>query len=426
MFRFLILSLFFPGIGFTESAAQSGFGSMNRLSEMLIKQRWQTHRQISGMAGFSLIGAQWRGVALLNLEIASYPFGVKLRGDMRQGPLGRYNPDWDEAYDLLRLIQFARVQTDHLYVRVGPIQDLRLGIGHVVNHYRSSTSWDARTVGLELAWTRGAFHFSGFTADVLLDNLVGGRVSLDLPYTSRLGANYVNHSPTELTAWSIDFESELFETARIAFAPYASYAWYTKFGDGLAFGADVRGTDFLDIMNFRLRVGAFYSSRHFIPGYIGSLFSVSNHRNRIVRGDSDLDRIEPKDFTGLTLREASGVNDLLTEFELQIGQSFWIASSWRRHFGSQPLSEFYFRLFMRSGAFDHLEIGVDRLGERILTDIFTDFSEQSALLFATVIRVQSSIFLQAEARYTFEPVGSGLHYLVQRRFEPTLGIQINF
>ncbi len=399
---------------------------MNQLSEILVRQRWQTHRQISGMAGFSLIGPQWRGIALLNLEVARHPFGIQLRGDMRQGPLGRYNPDWDEAYDILRLIRYARIQTDQLYVRIGHIRDLRLGIGHVVNHYRSSTSWDARTIGLELAWTNGRVGFSGFTADLFLDNLVGGRVSLDLPYASQLGINYASHSPTKLAAWSIDLESEIFETARVVFAPYASYAWYTTYGDGLALGADIRSSGFLDVLSFRLRVGAFYSSRHFIPGYIGTLFSVSNPRNRIIRGDSDLEHIKPSDFTGLTLEEARGVNDLLTELELQLGESFWIAYSWRRHFGSQPLSEFYFRLFMRNSTFNHLEVGVDRLGERRFSDIFTAFSEQSALLFATVIQIRGSIFLRAEARYTFEPIGSGLHYLVQRRFEPTLGFQTNF
>ncbi|MCY3593669.1 MAG: hypothetical protein OXH01_00310 [Bacteroidetes bacterium] len=426
MYRLLFLGLLIAPISLADCIAQSGFGGMNQLSEKLVEQRWQTHRQLDVMGGVSLIGAQWRGLALLNLEAANYPFALRLRGSARQGPLGRYAPDWDEAYDFLRLIQFARVQADNHYARIGPIRDMRHGIGHVVNHFSSSASWDARTIGAELAWARGIFEFSGFTADVLFNNLVGARVSLDLPYTSELGINYANHHPTNLTAWSIDLQSELFETGRIAFAPYVSYAWYTRYGDGLAFGADVRSLGFLDILSFRIRVGAFYNSRHFIPGYIGTLFSVNNSQNRIIRSGADLQRIASGDFAGLLLQEARGVNDLLTEFELQIRDTFWIAYSWRRHYGAQRLSELYFRLFMKAGDYFNLEVGVDRLGERTFADVFTAFSEQSALIFATDLRIRGSIFLRTEARYTFEPIDPVPHYLVQRRFEPTLGIRVSF
>lgn len=412
----------FPGV----CIAQDGFGAMNRLSERLVQQRWQTYRKIDAAAGISLIGAQWRGFGWVNLDVADYPFGARLNGSVRQGPLGHYRPDWDEAYDLLRVIQFIRVQTDRIYARIGPLVDMRHGIGHVVNHYSSSTLWDTRKIGFELAIDKGGVAVSGFTADLLLNNLIGARVGLRLPYSSKLGINYANHYPTRLEAWSIDWQKELFETGRIVFAPYVSYAWYPKYGDGLAFGADVSSLGFLDLLSFRLRVGAFYNSRHFIPGYIGTLFSVSNPQNRIVRSGADLRDIQPEDFSGIHLEGARGINDLLTEFQLQIRDTFWITYSWRRHYGSQALSEFHFRLFMRGEDYFTLEVGVDRLGERAFSGIFTSFSEQSALTFATVLRLQGAIFLRTEARYTFEPIDSGPHYLVQRRFEPTIGTRVNF
>ena len=398
---------------------------MNQLSEKLVQRRWQVHKQVNAMAGVSLIGAQWRGLASLNFELAKHPFAVQLAGNLRQGPLGRYAPDWNETYDVLRLIRFARVQTQNMYARIGPIEDMRLGIGHVVNHYRSSVSWDTRTIGSEVAWSGNRFHLSAFTADILFNNLIGARGSVNLPYSSKLGVNYANHIPTDLVAWSIDLQSEVFETGRIAFAPYVSYAWYTQHGDGLAFGADVQSSGFLDVLSFRLRVGAFYSSRHFIPGYIGTLFSVNNPQNRIIRRGAVLGNIMPEDYAGLLLREARGINDLITEFDLQILERFRIAYSWRRHFGSQPLSEFHFRLFMRQGAYFNLQVGVDRLGEHRFTDIFSSFSEQSALILVNILRIRQSVFLRTEARYTFEPIESGTHYLVQRRFEPTLGIRIH-
>lgn len=426
MYRFLFFGLFILQANLLECRGQNRFGEMNRLSEKLIHQKWQTHLKFSAAGGVSLIGSQWRALAWLNLEAARYPFGVRMSGNIRQGPLGRYTPDWDEAYDVLRLIQFVRIQTDHLYARIGSIRDMRHGIGHIVNHYNSSTSWDSRTIGVELAWAGKILKLNGFSSDLLLNNLVGARASLDLPSVGILGVNYANHTPTNLEAWSLDLQHPLFETGRIVFAPYISYAWYTEHGDGLAFGADISSSDFLDLLSFKLRVGAFYSSRHFIPGYIGTLFSVSNPQNRIVRSDADLNNIVPEDYSGIVLRQARGVNDLLTEFQLQIRESFWIAYSWRRHFGAQPLSELYFRLFMRGGAYFNLEVGIDRLGERKFLDVFSPFSEQSALTFATDVNIRKSIFLRVEARYTFEPVESSLHYLVQRRFEPTLGLRTTF
>lgn len=426
-----ILSRFFQvlicmcSITYLECTAQSGFGSEKHLSEQLVRQRWQSHQQVNTMAGLSLIGSQWRGFTSVHLGYFRYPFSAKLDGTLRYGPLGGYTPDWDNAYDLLRVIEFARIQTDHLYIRIGPIQDLRLGIGHIVNHYRSSTSWDDRTVGAEMSWDAKKISIQGFTADLLLNNLIGVRATADVFLGIKIGVNYSNHLPSDLIAWSLDLEREVFETARVVFAPYVSFARYPKHGEGLAFGADVRSSGFLDLLSFRLRVGAFYNSEGFIPGYIGTLFSVNNPTNRIIRNNSDIEILSHDSFSGILLEESRGINDLLTEFELQIQDTFWLAYSWRRHFGGQPLSELYFRLFVRGGQYFTLEVGVDRLGERVFGNIFSAFSEQSSLMFATVLRVSHSIFLHTEARYTFEPIDDIPNYLVQRRFEPTLGIRLN-
>ena len=170
------------------------------------------------------------------------------------------------------------------------------------------------------------------------------------------------------------------------------------------FGDDVQSAGFLDLLSFRLRVGAFYNSRHFIPGYVGQLFGVSNSHNRIIRNGADLDSIVQDDFAGLILEEARGVNDLLTAFSLQIKESFWIEYSWRKHFGSQPLSELHFRLFVKRGPYFTLEVGVDRLGEHTFLDVFAPFTEQSGLTFATTLHIRKAFFLHTEARYTFEPI----------------------
>ncbi|MCY4001640.1 MAG: hypothetical protein OXF84_12660 [Bacteroidetes bacterium] len=423
MIRILTLLLLLFHVTHLRGFAQEGFGSEHLLSE---QQHSQSYQIVHSQSGLSLIGTQWRGLASMNLHYAKDPFALQLRGRVTYGRQGHYTPDADELYDVLRVIQFLRIKTEHLYVRIGPIQEMRLGIGHTVNHYRSSTSWDARMIGSEIHWNHQRFTMQGFTSDLLLNDLIGGRVAVQLPSEFTLGVNYSNHFPTNLTAWSVDIKHALFRTGKIAFAPYVSYANYTQYGDGLAFGADIQSAWIWDVLKFRFRVGAFYSSRHFIPGYIGALFHVSNSHNRILKRGSDITAVTPDDFSGISLKEARGVNDLLTEFQLQIMDSFWLAYSWRRHFGGQPLSEFYFRLSFRGRRHFRMDLGIDRLGVHTFGDVFRPFSEQSTLLFSTIIPIINNIFLHTDVMYTFEPVGSMPHYRVQRRFESTLGIQIHY
>ncbi|MXZ05042.1 MAG: hypothetical protein F4Y90_06015 [Rhodothermaceae bacterium] len=85
----------------------------------------------------------------------------------------------------------------------------------------------------------------------------------------------------------------------------------------------------------------------------------------------------------------------------------------------------HFRLFVKRGPYFILEVGVDRLGERTFLGIFNPFAEQSGLTFATTLHIRKAFFLHTEARYTFEPIESGPHYLVQKRFEPLVGIRVN-
>ena len=417
MIRVLTLLLIVFPVIHHASIAQEGFGSEHLLSE---QQPRKSYQLIHSQAGFSLMDTHWRGLSTISIYYANDLFSALLSGRMTYGRMGRYTPDWDELYDVFRVIQYLRIHTDNLYVRIGPIQDVRLGIGHIVNHYRSSASWDTRMVGAEINWRHQWFTLQGFTSDLLLNDLIGSRVTVQFPPDMIFGINYANHLSTETMAWSIDVDHELFQTGRIAFAPYVSYAWYTQYGDGLAFGADVRSSWIWDFLNFRFRIGAFYSSRHFIPGYIGTLFHVSNSHNRILRRGTD------DDFTGITLKEARGVNDLLTEFQLQIMDSFWLAYSWRRHFGGQPLSELYFRLSFRGRRHFQMDLGIDRMGVHTFTDVFRPFSEQSALQFSITIPIIKKAFLHTDVIHSFEPVGPMPHYRVQKRFEPTLGIQIQY
>ncbi len=415
-------------------AQPTPFGSEGDLREQLQPQWWRREKALFAMGGLSLIGAQWRAAASARLELVTRPVTMRLIGTLRAGPLGRYAPDVDEPYDILRLVDFARYnapQSRPIHLRVGLLDGMRLGIGHVVNFYSTSVAWDRRTVGAEFSYGGRALTIAAFTGDVLLGGIAGGRVTAHPLFFSRglsarttqLGVNYViDRAPNaRLEAYSADLQVELFATGGVGFAPYLSYAWYPDYGDGLAFGADLHAAEFLDLVTFRLRIGVFYNSRQFIPGYVGSLYSVHNVHARILKASGN-------GVAGVPIQESRGANDLLTEFKLEVAPSFSLWYYYRRHFGSQALSEFHFRLFVQSGSRLRFEVGIDKLGTAGFLGIFEDFDDQSALVFGTDYRILGPFYLHVLARYSFELVArvDAPRYLVQRRFEPFAGVRLLF
>ena len=418
------------------AVAQPGaqFGSQGDLREQLQPQWWRRDKTVVAMGGLSLIGAQWRAAATARLEMVTRPVTMRLVGTLRMGPLGHYSPDLDEPYDLLRLVDFVRYnapRTRPVHLRMGLLDGMRLGIGHIVNFYSTSVAWDQRTVGAEFSYGGPALSIAGFTGDLRLHGVSGGRVAANPLYFSRLpvaryariGLNYVvDRMPdARLTAYSADLQLELFTAGGVHFDPYVSYARYLGHGGGLAFGADFHSVEFLDLISFMLRIGAFYNDRRFIPGYFGSLYMVQNRHARILRASGG-------GTAGVALDKSRGASDLLTEFKLEVPPGFSLWYYYRRHFGGQALSEFHFRLFVRNGEKLRFEVGVDKLGRAGFLGIFDDFDDQSALVFGADYRILPPFHVSVQARYSYELVDdtAAPRFLVQRRFEPVAGIRLQF
>ena len=414
------------------AAQPAPFGSQGDLREDLQPQWWRRDKVMLTSGGLSLIGAQWRATANVRLELVTRPALMRLQGTLRVGPLGRYEPDVDEAYDLLRVVNFVRLNTSRirpLHLRAGLLDGMRLGIGHLVNYYGTAAAWDERTIGGEFSYGGRAFAVAGFTGDVRMNGVMGGRATAypfyfasTMPaHSTRIGFSYVADRNKEipLEAYSVDLQLELFATGGVHFSPYVSYAWYTDYGDGLAFGANLHAEEFLDLVTFLLRIGAFYNSRQFIPGYVGALYAVHNLHARTLESAGGK-------VVGLTLAESRGASDLLTEFKLEFPPNFSLRYYYRRHFGHQTLSEFHFRLFVRNSNRIRFEVGIDKLGTAGFLGVFDDFDDQSALVFGANYRVYGPVYVSALARYSFERIGEtgAPRYIVQRRFEPFAGIRM--
>lgn len=372
---------------------------------------------------------------------------ARLDGSLRGGIYGRYEPDSDELYDLLRLIEFARYTPparSNLYLRVGHIERMRLGTGHLVNFFNSRVAWDERTVGVEAMYSRAFVDVSGFTDNVLANGVMGGRLALrplfwqgDVRTRSfTIGLSYVTdvHTRTAqtlgVTAYNVDMSFNALTSGEIRLVPYSSFAWYPEFGSGIGFGANVEADNFIDLARFRLRLALNYNGREFIPGYIGSFYQISNPAARIVDSQKYLEGGRAVEYEGVELKDAVGGNDFETEFRLLLFERFEFWYYFRRHYGSQRLSEYHLRLFFHQPNRLRINVGMDRGGLLGIFSLFNTLGDQTALAFGTDYRLAGPFWVFVHARYTFEKVGVGddgrERYLVQRRFEPFTGIRFDF
>ncbi len=421
------------------------FGSADDPREQIQQVWWKRENTFEAMGGLSLIGAQWRTAATIGTNIVSRSVTARFSGTLRAGIYGSYKPDIDEPYDLLRLVEFARYNPPRdapFFLRAGPIDRMRLGAGHVVNFFNSYVAWDERTVGAEGAWRAPAGEIAAFTDNLLADGVVGARAGL-MPFywapdfrtrSFTVGLNYATDlntrkdGRTELTAYNVDLSFDALRSGSVRFSPFASVAWYSNYGSGIGFGADLDSPNFIDLARFRLRLGLYYNSKEFIPGYVGSFYTVSNPYARICnsgRSGTGCDF-----FAGVPLANALGGNDLLTELRLLVFERMEFWYYFRRHYGSQALSEYHIRMFLRAADRVSIDVGMDRGGLRGFFSLFSDLGDQTALVFNTRYRVAGPVWVYIRARYSFERLSDGpdggARYLIQRRFEPFSGIRLTF
>lgn len=423
------------------------FGSADDPREKLQTVWWRYQSSVDLNGGLSLISDHWRGGVNSTLNIVTRPATARLSGTLRGGIYGRYEPDTDETYDLLRVISFARLNPSprsRLYARVGPLERIRLGTGHVVNFFNSRVAWDERTVGAEAARAGRMIDIAAFTDNVLINGVVGGRIGLrPLFWTGdtrtrslEFGMNYVTDLQTRssesqgLTAFNADLSFSALESGEIRFVPFASFAWYPEYGRGIGFGAKIESDNFIDLARFRLRMALYYNGRKFIPGYVGSFYHVNNPEARILNAEKYFADERTFNFEGIALEDALGGNDFETELRILIFERFEFWYYFRRHYGSHSLGEYHLRMFFNQPNRLRLNVGMDRGGLLGFFSLFNDLGDQTSLVFGTDYRMVGPFWVFLHARYSFEEAGVAegrtQMFLVQRRFEPFTGIRVNF
>src|SRR5690606_11444756 len=157
---------------------------------------------------------------------------------------------------------------------------------------------------------------------------------------------------------------------------------------------------------FRLRLALYYNGRSFIPGYIGSFYAVNNPGARIVQAADYLEGNRTVDYAGVALSEAAGGNDLETELRLLVFERLEFWYYFRRHYGTQHLSEYHLRLFLRATDKLRLDTGIDRGGLLGFLTLFNDLNDQTALVFGLDYRIAGPFWTFIRSRYTYERVGT--------------------
>ena len=414
------------------------FGSADDPAEQVQRVWWRRERHLETWGGTSLIGAHWRLGTRWVFTFVTRSLTGRLDAALRTGLYGTYRPDFDSPYDALRVIDFLRYNPPRyrpVHLRLGPLTRTRLGTGHVVDFFNTTTAWDDRTVGLELGWSDRLIDVEFFAADVLPDQVAGLRLGLRPffwaadPRTQSftLGFSYVRDPAfrrhARLEAFNFDLTFNTLRARTVALMPFMSLAHYRHYGSGLRLGVAFQSPYFADLMTFQFRLGLDYDGEAFIPGFVGPFYPVQNLQARILDADAYPDATR---YAGVTLDEARGGNAFFTEIHLLFPRSFELWYFFRRHYGTQRLSTFHLRLFLRTRELQ-FQTGISRAGLDDFFSLFQKMGDQSWLLFEVRYRLGRMLWLLVHARYTFErletaPDGTR-RYLVQRRFEPMAGFR---
>jgi hypothetical protein len=398
-------------------------------------------------AGPAYLGASWRAAVALDAEVHQGRLSAAFGGAFHTGDGGVYDAEADEPYDLARLVRYVRLEPSRrvpVYARLGPTTGVILGHGLLVRDYRSTTAWDERTVGAEVAVQSPGARLGAFTGDLRASGVVGAHAEVALApgaaspllHSFRLGLGAVHDLGVDEdrapTAFEVSARAEVFRLMGLGLTPWAAYAQYLHYGRGAGFGADVGSAEVLGAARARLRLGVLVSGDRFTPGYVGPFYPVSNVEDRIVTASSFFEGDGPLAFADVPLGETEGGVDLLTEAELAAFRTVALSYHFRRHYGDQPLSDFALRLAFRPRFVEGLGVAlaVERRGLRSFFSLFDDLEDQNTLVFDVDYPLAGAAHLSIRSRYGYRRLedaadGTG-RFLVQRRFEPFAGLRVRF
>jgi len=403
-------------------------------------------------------GGIYAGPAFLGSE---WTLGIAAEARGRRGPLhaalgytlhldedGVYAPERDELLDLARTVRYVRLEPAvgrRVYVRAGPLQRVELSTGHLVRGFGTWAAHDDRAPGIEASASAGAVDAMAFLEDVRLGGVAGAQLAFEPLRRSgnprlravRLALAAVHDAgpagDSSTTAVQADVRAEAARAGGIALTPWVSYARFLNFGQSLGAGADLGSSELAGTARIRLRAGVFASSDGFQPGYFSPLYHVANVHDRVVEayGHYDADTTAAP-LAGIPLGDASGGADVVVELRVLAFGQFEVFQHLRRHIGAGAQSAYAARVAYSPRNPDgvRLDLLFERQGFKGVLGLFGDIGDQNALVLDLDAPLPYGLRLSLRSRYGYERLpddaGGGRRFLVQRRFEPLVGVRASW
>ena len=425
------------------------FGSADALDELGSGRPARDVVEVSGAVGAAYLPAAWRGAVQGRLEASAGRVSLGLGQTVHPAAGGLYDPEADELYDVARALRYLRLNAtpqSRVYARLGPPEHLTLGAGALARGYRTTTAWDARTVGLEAAAERGRFVVGGFADDVRLNGVVGGQVEVETGSSvgplvnARVGiaglhdlglAQFTGDSSlTGVEAWA---SAEWVGDETFSVSPFVSTARYLGRGGTLGAGIEAGAYNLSNAFRANVQVALYASGAGFALGHVGPFYAVSNARERIVDADSFYDDDPALTLVGTPLDSVQAGVDFVTSGRVLAFGRFEVAGHVRRHVGADRLSAFGVRLGARLPRGGAVAFELERQGFRSLLSLLGDLGEENALRLDLRVPLAEPVVLVVQSRYGYRaltpselgPEGiSERRFLIERRFEPMVGLRI--
>ncbi|OZC02146.1 hypothetical protein [Rubricoccus marinus] len=396
--------------------------------------------------GPAFLRAGWRTGVRAEATVLRGSFSASVGTTLHPGSGGLYENEADDLYDALRTIRYIRVQPREerrgVYARIGPLQGVTLGTGMLARRYKTTAAWDERRIGAEIASGVSGARVAGFIGDITGGSVVGGevevptRLSIGPARGLRLGLAAAHDlslpasGDSSLTGIEATLRGDVFSEGGLSVGPYVSFAQVLGKGGGIGVGIEADGADLGSVARAEGRVGLVFSRGRFTPGIIGPLYSVSGGRQRIVAANSFYDaNLDAFELAGTPIDSMRGGVDLEVDLRsVAFGRIEGLLYT-RRHFGPRALSAFSLRLAARAGP-TRFEFGVEKQGFRSLLGLFgSALGEENTLLLDISFPVQAlggaHAFVRSRYGYRRLPDSEAgpQRYLVERRFEPLIGVR---
>ena len=276
---------------------------------------------MTGGLGLSVIDGKSYYLFNLSPELSMGKFGIGLDVDLRiDAETNKLRKeDWDEKYDYLRIIRYARWGTkgDDLYIRAGALDYARIGNGTIIYLYKNSPSIDERRIGMEFDIDFGKYGMESVLGDFSRAGVVGFR-----PYVKPLQFTALSSVPivgglevgttfaTDLRANSsdttvistgavvkqtengsikiigLDLSLPLYSGSVFSSTFYADYSKIVNFGSGVAVGFlnDFSG---LGAVTINTRIERRWPKDKYIPNYFNSFYEIERYNldstNKILK-----------------------------------------------------------------------------------------------------------------------------------------------